>query len=359
VVILPEEAPPEYSAPESPPREELSAEPESPPGESIVAYAQYRERLQESGETVRRTQGAVRTAMESIKMGRIFLSRNIVQATETLVEEVLADPDLYFGVAQVKSLSEHAYSHSVNVAMLSAAFAHSLSYSRDQTRDIAIGAMLHDIGMMKLPQDLWLRRGNYTQAESAAYRTHPALGIEVIDGNRQRIPTLSRNIIAQHHERWNGAGFPGGLSGIDVNESAFICTLADSYDLLTTKTPYHHASLPQEALAAIFQQADEDYPRMLVEQFTRLLGVYPVGSFVRLITGEMGMVIRINRTALLSPAVLMLFDKRGARLSKPFVRDLSTESSGESGSPLYRVEKSLDPFMFNINPSTVFGIVAG
>jgi putative nucleotidyltransferase with HDIG domain len=359
VLILPDEAPPEHDRPAVVPPDADAWASETVPGESIVAYAQYVEQLKEGGEKVRQTRAAVRDAMDAIKMGRVFLSRNVLTATEALVTEVIADPDLYFGLTQIKSLSEHAYMHSVNVAIFSAAFAHSLSYSADKTRDIAIGAMLHDIGMMRLPQDLWLRRGNFTPAEVDVYRTHPSVGIEIIDANRQKIPALSRTIIAQHHERWNGGGFPRRLSGLEVNETAFICTLADTYDLLTTKTPYRRASLPQEAMAAIFQQVGEEFPRTLVEQFTRLLGVYPVGSFVRFITGEMGLVIRINRSHLLSPAVLMLFDKKSARIAKPYVRDLSAEATMLSGRPVYKIDTSLDPFLFRVNPSSIFGVVAG
>ncbi len=356
VVIIPDDAPLDDAGSTLPLPD---ASEESAPGESIIAYAQYRQELREGTEKIRYAQTTVRDAMEAIKMGRIFLSRNILTATEELVGEVIADPDLYFGLSQVKSLSEHAWSHSVNVAVLSAAFAHSLSYSPEKTRDIAIGAMLHDIGMMKLPQDLWMRRGNFTQAELAVYRTHPSAGIGIIDGSRQKIPAIARTIISQHHERWNGGGFPGRLSGIDINETAFICTLADTYDLLTTRTPYHRANLPQEAMATIFRQVDEGFPRMLVEQFTRLLGIYPVGSFVRLFSGEMGMVIRINRSHLLSPAVLMLFDRKGIRLAKPYVRDLSAEDSVQAGQPLCKIDTSLDPFAFQVTPASIFGIAAG
>ena len=137
-----------------------------------------------------------------------------------------------------------------------------------------------------------------------------------------------------------------------------MCGLADTYDLLTMTTSYRAAVLPQEALAMIFQGADTEYPRTLVERFTRLLGIYPVGACVKLKSNESGMVIRTNRSNLLLPVVLILIDKKGRLLKKPFVRDLSAGSSHEADHGHFKIEQSIDPFQYAIEPARYFRAVA-
>jgi putative nucleotidyltransferase with HDIG domain len=339
--------------------EEAYDEKDVPPGESVIAYASYQQQMKDAGEIRGQTIETVREAMGAVRMGRIFSARKVVRSTESLVEKVLDDPDVYFGLSQIKSHSNHAYVHSVNVSIVAAAFAAALKYSSSQILDIAVGGMLHDIGKMKIPEPLWFKSESCTRKEYEVFKQHPLLGVEIIQGNQQKIPELSKLIIAQHHERWSGGGYPAGRTGQEINETALMCSLADCYDLLTTKTPYRRASIPQEALATIFQKVDEEYPRTLVEQFTRLLGIFPVGSFVKFKSGEKGIVIRVHRNNLLAPVALILFNGAGRRVSKPFVRDLALGSSHRSDYPHYKIECSIDPQLDHVNLSHFFQAIAG
>jgi putative nucleotidyltransferase with HDIG domain len=259
---------------------------------------------------------------------------------------------------QIRSISNYLYSHSVNVAVMTAAFASALNYSQDTILDAAVGGMLHDIGKIKLPESIWLKNENCSRKEFELFKQHPVLGVEIIKGNGGKLPEFTQAIIGHHHERWNGGGYPAALSGEAIHETALMCALTDVYDLLTSHTPYQAGCIPQEALARIFQCADRDYPRPLVEQFARLLGIYPVGSFVSLKSGEKGLVIRINRTALLSPVVVILIDGHGRHLEKPFVRDLSKGSTHPTDFLHYKIECSLDPTGDGIFPSRYFKAVA-
>jgi HD-GYP domain-containing protein (c-di-GMP phosphodiesterase class II) len=221
-----------------------------------------------------------------------------------------------------------------------------------------MGGLLHDIGKMRLPESLWLKDGNCTRKEWETFKMHPAYGISLINGMSVTLPEFTRAIIGHHHERWTGGGYPNGLSGNAIHETALIGALADTYDLLTLQTPFTSTCIPQEALARIFCSADEEYPRPLVEQFARLLGIYPVGSFVNLKSGEKGLVIRVNRTSLLTPVVVILIDEQGKRLEKPFIRDLSKGSTHPADFLHYKIECSLDPTGFGIFPARYFKAVA-
>ena len=329
-----------------------------PSGESILEYAHYQQQLKTAGIVHKQALGAVEEAMSAVKMGRLFQSREVVRSTGRLVERVVLDPDLYFGLMQIRSISNFLYSHSVNVAVMTAAFASALNYSQDKILDIAVGGMLHDIGKIKLPESIWLKNENCSRKEFEMFKLHPATGVDIVDRNGSKLPEFTRAIIGHHHERWNGGGYPAGLSGEAIHETALMCALTDVYDLLTSHTPYQAGYIPQEALARIFQCADHDYPRPLVEQFARLLGIYPVGSFVSLKSGEKGLVIRINRSMLLSPVVVILVDGHGHHLEKPFIRDLSKGSTHPTDFLHYKIECSLDPSGYGIFPSQYFKAVA-
>ena len=329
-----------------------------PSGESILEYAHYQQQLKTAGIVHEQALGAVEEAMSAVKMGRLFQSREVVRSTERLVERVVLDPDLYFGLMQIRSISNFLYSHSVNVAVMTAAFAGALNYSQDKILDIAVGGMLHDIGKIKLPESIWLKNEHCSRKEFESFKLHPAFGVDIVDRNGSKLPEFTRAIIGHHHERWNGGGYPAGLIGEAIHETALMCALADVYDLLTSHTPYQTGCIPQEALARIFQSADHDYPRPLVEQFARLLGIYPVGSFVSLKSGEKGLVIRINRSTLLSPVVVILVDGHGRHLEKPFVRDLSKGSTHPTDLLHFKIECSLDPTGYGIFPSRYFKAVA-
>jgi HD-GYP domain-containing protein (c-di-GMP phosphodiesterase class II) len=260
---------------------------------------------------------------------------------------MLDEPDLLLNLSRMRSTSAPTYEHSVNVAVLMVGFSAALGFSREKILDAGIGGMLHDIGMTRLPEELLHRRLSCTRQELEIIKRHPSIGLDIIDSNLKKMAPVVRKVIGQHHERLNGSGYPSGLRGKQIDELAMICAVADMYDSLTTTGIPTRTCIPQEALALIFQGADDEYPRSMVEHFTKLLGIYPVGSFVKLDTGEMGTVVKNNRQRLLTPVVKVLFDKLGRQLETPYLNDLSVTSDIPDGLGM-RVTASLDPHSFNI-----------
>lgn len=297
------------------------------------------------------TLDAVEDIMASARVGRFFSIRTLADSVEQLVTQMVDDPDLLLNLSQIRGHSKPTYVHSVNVAVLVAGFTSALSYSRDRILEATIGGILHDIGKVRLPEELLQKEGTCTQQEYAMLKQHPEFGLDVVRRNGKTLPETVMHVIGQHHERLSGGGYPERLRGGQIKEAALVCALADMYDTLTTRGVNHHVCLPQEALALVFQGSDVEYPRLLVEHFTKLLGIYPVGSFVKLDSGEMGVVIKINRNALLTPHVKILFDQQGKQIEIPFIRDLShLEMRGATQST--KITNSLDPHNFQIDPST-------
>ena len=291
----------------------------------------------------------VKEFMASVKTGRFFSYGTLSLTIENLIEQVLDSTDSYLGLCQIKSYNDELYTHSVNTAVLTSALGSHFGYSRDKILEMCTGALLHDIGKIGLP-DFLIKKAIYNSDEMEQIKRHPLLGIKILKQNCRNIAPVSLSVIGQHHERINGSGYPNCLKGSQIDESAMLCAVCDIYDNLTTEKGKRKACLPQEALALIFQVVDEEYPRNLIENFTKLLGIYPVGSFVRLESGEMGVVTKTNRQTLLFPQILILFDTSGERLNNPFLRDISKTDQLNGN---HRIKCSLDPQLFKIDPLNV------
>ncbi len=297
----------------------------------------------------------LKQSCKAILKGNSTLS-SVITWADGFVEEVLRNPDVFLAVSRMKSSDERLYVHSVNVSVLVAAAAKLLGYSRDIIIECAIGALLHDIGMLKIPDHIRENGRKLTSAEFILIKKHPSLGYDLLESSG--FPSLAKSVVLQHHERQNGSGYPACLKGAQILEYAAICSIADVYDSLVTPTPYRSPCLPQEALALIFQGAGEEYPKDLVEAFTRFLGIYPVSSFVKLESGEMGLVIKNNLGSLLTPSLIICCDKKGNRLKRPFVRDLAASRSEAVPVP-WRIEMSMNPEMYGVQMDMILAWLSG
>lgn len=307
---------------------------------------QYEQKLQSAYTVRQKAVCTIKNIFSDSRAGRIFSIPNMIETIEEMVENVLEDPDVYMRVCQIKEHSYSTYIHSVNVSVLMAGFGAALGLSRQKIIEASIGGLLHDIGKIRIPEHLLRKERVYTRHEMELIRKHPEMGLDVVKRTAPKVPESSFRIILQHHERVNGSGYPNRLKGRQIDDMAMMCAISDIYESLTSGTSFQKSCLPQEALALIFQGAEEEYPRQLVEYFTKMLGIYPVGSFVRLASGEMGLVIKVNRNSLLNPNVVLLFDADGGRIASPFVRDLSKV---QNHSDKWKIECSLDPELYKIN----------
>jgi len=318
-----------------------------PVEESPKREEEYYKELERAKEVHRQAIQTAREVLDSIKKGLSFSLDKVEKTAESVVESILRNPDTLISLSQLKGYDEYTYTHSVGVSILVTSLAHSLGYTGERLVQAGIGGLLHDIGKMHVPESILNKPGKYAEWEFKVMKKHPEHGIEIVK-DKKKLSDLSRTIIIQHHERFNGRGYPYGLKGLQIAEVGLISAVADVYDALTSNRVYRAAWPPQRALALIFQGADEDYSRKIVERFTRHLGIYPAGSFVKLVSGAMGVVTKVDRGNLLAPKMVILFDESGKRLDKPVECDLASMQNGADGKN-YRVEISLNPKAFRVD----------
>ncbi|MGB7566797.1 MAG: HD-GYP domain-containing protein [Chitinivibrionales bacterium] len=289
----------------------------------------------------------VKEAFNSIKNDRWYSEQKVEQLIHAIVYSIVRNPDALLSLTLIKGSEEYTRSHSINVCFLMTIMARALGYSEGSLCEAALGGLLHDIGKMRVSESILNKPGKYTEWEFNAMKKHPEHGFEIVK-NKSKIPDLAKAVIYQHHERFNGNGYPQGLKGEAIQEIALVGAVADVYDALTTNRAYRPAVLPNKAIAMLFEGRNRDFSKNIVERFTKQLGVYPVGSFVRLKTGEMGITIRVDKNNLLAPTIHVLFDKEKKRLAKPVEYDLA-KMQNQADSADFGIECSLNPKIYRVD----------
>jgi putative nucleotidyltransferase with HDIG domain len=216
----------------------------------------------------------------------------------------------------------------MNVCVLALAFGRYLGMERADLEVLGLGALLHDIGKMRTPENVLNKPGPLSDEESAIMRRHPVEGFEAML-RAGDMPEAALEIIRLHHERTSGSGYPDGLAGDDIPLSVRVVAIADVYDAITSDRVYRDGVSADRAIRIMYANATDDFGRELVEAFIRCIGIYPVGSLVELDNGALGVVISSSPKARLKPVLLMVRTPEGRDYEKRLVFNLAAMDTGD------------------------------
>ena len=238
----------------------------------------------------------------------------MVQLTQELVREVLANRDLLINVYELRCRGGDFLGHSVNVAFMSLLIGQSLQYDPGKLKSLGMGALLHDIGVVGLPVNLMNRRSNFSLEEKLLYEQHPVLGYHAVRDSWEISPQ-SRGIILSHHERSDGSGYPRRLLKGDIHEFSRIVGLADCFEELAGGHPLSRELHIQEAVELLLAEADSWFETALVKSFTNRIPLCPTGATVRLNDGRSAVVVAQNQGFPTRPVVRVFRDAAGNPLA--------------------------------------------
>lgn len=213
-------------------------------------------------------------------------------------------------LVNLKSADTGAAHHAMNVMVLSLLAGKALGLDAEEMKFLGLGAIFHDVGKVEIPARV-LKNSKRTPPEEEFYRAHVGYGIKHVARVRD-LPASVRNVIACHHERWDGAGFPNRLAGAKIPRIARVVAVANRYDNLCNPFELAQAKTPAEAVAQMFKQEAGAFDPEVLQAFVRSLGVYPPGSFVALSDGSTGLVVESNPADSLRPTV-MVYDEHVPR----------------------------------------------
>jgi len=211
-------------------------------------------------------------------------TENLSNVINEIIDEMLFKKSILINLVDIKSMDNYTYEHSVNVIILSLVLGIGLSMSRDKLYNLAMGAMMHDIGKIFIPKEVLQKNGRLTESEFNLIKEHPTKGYEYLKENID-ISAMSSIIALQHHEKIDGTGYPDGIMGDKIHQYARIASIADVYDALTSDRPYRRAMCPNEALEYLMGSADRQFDFNMVSIFVKSVVPYPVGTLVKLSNG--------------------------------------------------------------------------
>lgn len=255
----------------------------------------------------------VQTAFQNLSANQKLETQQFKDLADFLMSEIIENHGAMVHLTDIRTRDGYTFGHSVNVCVLSTLTGTRLGYNRFQLKELALGALLHDVGKMLIPKDILVKPGPLTTSERMAMEQHPALGFDIL--RRQGdIPLISAHVAFQHHEKFNGTGYCRNLKGREIHEYARIVAIADVYDAITSDRPYKEGSLPHEAYEIMLSLANTHFDPIILRTFLNQIAIYPIGSIVRLTTGEIAVVTKVIPGLQTRPILKVIFDANGYKL---------------------------------------------
>lgn len=224
-----------------------------------------------------------------------------------IVDEILYNRKLMVNVVDLRTFDDYTFSHSVNVAVLSVVMGVALGLSRPKLNELAMGALVHDIGKVFIDRNIINKPGKLNALEFAEVKTHSMKGYDYLQAHGQTSEQALK-VVLLHHEQYNGNGYPFGLCGEQIDFFGRIVCVADVYDALTSDRPYRHAMLPSDAMEYIMGGYGTMFDPKVVKAFTRKVAAFPIGTCVRLSNGMTGIVVQNYELSCLRPRLRIVAD---------------------------------------------------
>jgi HD-GYP domain-containing protein (c-di-GMP phosphodiesterase class II) len=263
----------------------------------------------------------VRLVMRDVRLGKAVELDQVEPVVQRVTESILRNQGALVGLLRIKNKDDYTFLHSVSVCALMVAFCHARGLDAETTRQAGLGGLLHDTGKAMVPDAILNKPGPLTPEEWELVRRHPRDGYEILRQNPD-IGPIPLDITLHHHERLDASGYPEGLDTGAISELAQMAAIVDVYDALTSDRSYHKGMAAAAALRKIHDMKTHFNPQ-LVQEFMRCVGIYPVGTLVRLESGRLGVVVEAHETNLLAPKVHVFFHTRQKHYIKPELVDLA------------------------------------
>jgi len=241
---------------------------------------------------------------------------------DKIIDELTENNDILVNLCDIKTYDSYTFDHSVNVCILSMLTAIGLGYNKERTKELGVGAILHDIGKLKIPLKILNKPGRLTHDEFEEVKKHTIYGYEMLK-KVDSISNISAYVALAHHERYNGTGYPLKKKGKDIHQSARIAAVSDVYDALTSNRVYRKRMPPNQALEYISAFTYQYFDYDVVKSFINNIAIYPVGTGVELSTGEKCLVVKNYKSMPMRPMVRVIYDSNNNKLKDFYEIDLT------------------------------------
>jgi putative nucleotidyltransferase with HDIG domain len=268
---------------------------------------------------------------------------------DILAKAVAHDRASMLVLTDTKSHDSYTFTHMVNVSILTMAQARTLGLNSATVREFGLAGLMHDIGKVKVSPDIINKPGSLTDVEREAMQRHVVEGAQILR-KTPGMPALAPVVAFEHHLRLDGGGYPEGVDRRRLNLCTMLVSIADVFDALRTNRSYRSGLPTDRVRTMLAHQSGKAFESTLLRRFTTLMGLFPVGSAVRLMNGEIGIVIQEHQSDMHHPEVLVMLDPSGGRLAAPVVRDTSLSRAGSDT----EIEEAVDAATWGLDPLEAF-----
>ncbi|TXH65906.1 MAG: HD-GYP domain-containing protein [Tolumonas sp.] len=279
--------------------------------------------------------------LDSLKNGETVDIAPLEEMADELVDSIFKNPDAMIYLSRIREKDTYLMKHSLNVGMLLANFGRYLGLSRLVIKELLVGGLLHDTGKIMIPDEILHKPGKLTFDEFEIMKRHVKYGIQFLDKS-EGISEVMRTVAANHHERLDGLGYPNGLKGDELCLISRVSTIVDVYDALTADRCYKKGMPSTTAFRILLEGAGTQFDPILVKKFIKCMGVYPVGTLVKLKSNKLALVIERNEESPLKPVVKIIYSVASTCYLNVETIDLSNVTTEE-------IECAVDHNEYGIN----------
>ncbi|MFT3962218.1 HD-GYP domain-containing protein [Propionivibrio sp.] len=271
---------------------------------------------------------AVTSMFKEARMGKAVDAGNARKLVEEISDSVTRNPGALISLARLKTADDYTYMHSVAVCALMIALGRQLRLDEALIRRLGIAGLLHDLGKAMMPLEVLNKPGKLTDEEFRIMKSHPEEGCKLLRES-QGVDEITFDVVLHHHEKTDGSGYPKGLKDGEISLYAKMGAVCDVYDAITSNRPYKAGWDPAESLRKMAEWANGHFDPTVFQAFVKSLGIYPIGSLVRLGSGRLGIVVDQSPKSLLTPRIKVFFSTRSLARILPELIDLSAPGCTE------------------------------
>ena len=317
-----------------------------------VATLETEEELPRAERVLEDVSNALLDCLNSVRAGEQLDAERLKGAISEVAASIKRNPDAMLLLARLHRKGTYELIRALDSSVLMVTFGRFLQLTESELELLGLAGLLQDIGKVRLPRTLLGKKAALSEEERALAQKHVELSMEIVRstaGLRNELPDL----ISLHHERYDGSGYPKGLSGQAIGLLGSIAGIVDVYSALTSERGYAVQESPSNALGLLHRLRGTEFQDAIVEQFIQCVGIYPVGSVVELNSGEIGIVIAQNRVRRLQPRVMVILDAKQNPLQPQKILDLIKEPKLAPDRP-YRIRRTLEASKLKLDPREFF-----
>lgn len=274
--------------------------------------------------------GLQQKALNDISAGKPIEVKPMEQMTEAFIDSVFRNQDALICLTRIREKDSYLLEHSINVSILMAVFCKHLGIERKITQQVCLGALMHDLGKIKIPEEVLHKPGRLTDDEFDLMKKHVVFSQDVILESGATIPKLTMEVVMQHHEKLNGGGYPYGLPADKISKYGRMVSIVDIYDALTADRCYKRGMVPNAALGILQGLTSDQLDQDLVYEFIRCMSLYPVGTLVKLESGKLGIVVEANEKHIAKPKVKVFYHTKYQRHIEVETVDLARPNANDA-----------------------------